>query len=729
MGIALTDDHRELADVARAFLTSQKARWAARSLLDAPDESRPPFWHDLVELGWLGLHIDEEYGGSGYGLPELVVVIDELGRAVAPGPFVPTVIASAVIAKDGTADQKARLLPGLIDGTVTAGIGLDSQVQVKDGPKNGIASGEAGIVLGAGLAELLLIAAGDDVLVLERDRAGVSVEVPDNLDPTRRSGRVRLDSVSVTADDTLPGARESALARARTLLAAEAVGGAADCIDAAVDYAKVRQQFGRTIATFQAVKHHCANMLVAAESAIAAVWDASRAAAEDSSEDEAQFRLIAAAAAALAFPAYARNAELNIQVHGGIGFTWEHDAHLHLRRALVTAALLGGDAPARDVFDRTAAGAVRANSLDLPPEAEELRTRIRADAAQIAALDKNAQRDKLIATGYVMPHWPKPWGRAADAVEQLVTEEEFRAAGIRRPQYSITAWVILTLIQHGTPWQIERFVEKALRHEEVWCQLFSEPDAGSDAASVKTRATRVEGGWKINGQKVWTSEAQQARRGLATVRTDPDAPKHLGITTVIIDMKAPEVEVRPLRQITGSSEFNEVFFNDVFVPDEDVVGTPNSGWTVARATLGNERVSIGGAGSSYGGLTGRLVELTQQRGDRLAGAEVRIGTFLAEEHALRLLNLRRAVRSIEGAGPGPEGNVTKLKLAEHMIEGAAIFAGLLGPEVALTDGPGALVGRMIMSARSMAIAGGTSEVTRNQIAERILGMPRDPLIK
>ena len=729
MGIALTDDHRELADVARAFLTSQKARWAARSLLDAPDESRPPFWHDLVELGWLGLHIDEEYGGSGYGLPELVVVIDELGRAVAPGPFVPTVIASAVIAKDGTADQRARLLPGLIDGTVTAGIGLDSQVQVKDGPKNGIASGEAGIVLGAGLAELLLIAAGDDVLVLERDRAGVSVEVPDNLDPTRRSGRVRLDSVSVTADDTLPGARESALARARTLLAAEAVGGAADCVDSAVEYAKVRQQFGRTIATFQAVKHHCANMLVAAESAIAAVWDASRAAAEDSSEDEAQFRLIAAAAAALAFPAYARNAELYIQVHGGIGFTWEHDAHLHLRRALVTAALLGGDAPARDVFDRTAAGAVRANSLDLPPEAEELRTRVRADAAEIAALDNNAQRDTLIATGYVMPHWPKPWGRAADAVEQLVTEEEFRAAGIRRPQYSITAWVILTLIQHGTPWQIERFVEKALRHEEVWCQLFSEPDAGSDAASVKTRATRVEGGWKINGQKVWTSEAQQARRGLATVRTDPDAPKHLGITTVIIDMKAPEVEVRPLRQITGSSEFNEVFFNDVFVPDEDVVGTPNSGWTVARATLGNERVSIGGAGSSYGGLTARLVELTQQRPDRLAGAEVRIGTFLAEEHALRLLNLRRAVRSIEGAGPGPEGNVTKLKLAEHMIEGAAIFAGLLGPEVALTDGPGALVGRMIMSARSMAIAGGTSEVTRNQIAERILGMPRDPLIK
>lgn len=720
MGIALTDDHRELAEVARGFLTSQKARWAARSLLDATDEPRPGFWPNLVELGWLGLHIDEEYGGSGFGLPELVVVVEELGRAVAPGPFVPTVIASAVIAKNGTAEQKSRLLPDLIDGTVTAGIGLDSRVRLGDG----VADGEAGILLGAGLAGLLLIAAGDDVLVLERDRDGVSVDVPDNFDPTRRSGRVRLDNVRVSDADVLAGARPSALARARTLLAAEAVGGASDCVDAAVAYAKVRQQFGRTIATFQAVKHHCANMLVGAESGIAAVWDAARAAGED----EDQFHLIAAVAAALAFPAYVRNAELNIQVHGGIGFTWEHDAHLHLRRAVVTAALFGGDAPAADVFERTAAGTVRDNSLDLPPEAEELRTKIRADAAAIAALDKDAQLDKLIETGYVMPHWPKPWGRAADAVEQLVIEEEFRAAGIKRPDYGITGWVILTLIQHGTPWQIERFVEKALRKDEIWCQLFSEPDAGSDAASIKTRATRVEGGWKINGQKVWTSGAHYCARGLATVRTDPDAPKHAGITTVIVDMKAPEVEVRPLRQITGGSDFNEVFFNDLFVPDEDVVGTPNSGWTVARATLGNERVSIGGSGSFYEGLADQLVQLAQQRPDRLAGGKIRVGSYLAEETALRLLNLRRAARSVEGTGPGPEGNVTKLKLAEHMVEGAAIMAALPGPEVALTDGPGALSGRLMMGARGMAIAGGTSEVTRNQIAERILGMPRDPLI-
>jgi 3-oxochol-4-en-24-oyl-CoA dehydrogenase len=721
MGIALTDDHRELGEVARSFLTAQKARAAARELLDAPDEVRPLFWGDLAALGWLGLHISEEYGGSGYGLPELVVVTEELGRAVAPGPFVPTVVASAVIDRDGTAEQKARLLPGLIDGSVTAGVGLGGDLTVA----GGVARGQAGVVLGAGLADLLLLVAGDDVLLIEAGRTGVSVDVPANLDLTRRSGRVVLDGVAVTADDVLPGAAASALARARTLFAAESVGGAGDCVESAVEYAKVRQQFGRTIATFQAIKHHCANMLVAAESAVAVVWDAARA----SAEDEAQFRLIAAAAAALAFPAYTRNAELNIQVHGGIGYTWEHDAHLHLRRALTLRAVLGGDPPAADVFDATAAGVTRPNSLDLPPEAEKLRVQIRADAAEIAALDSDEQRDRLIATGYVMPHWPKPWGRAADAVEQLVIDEEFAAAGIKRPDYSITGWVILTLVQHGTPSQIERFVDKALRKEEIWCQLFSEPEAGSDAAGIKARAVRVDGGWKVNGQKVWTSGAHYCRRGLATVRTDPDVPKHAGITTVIIDMKAPGVEVRPLRMINGGSEFNEVFFNDVFIPDEDVVGEPNTGWTVARATLGNERVSIGG-GSGVGDIPAEmLVTLVRERGDRLAGSKIRAGNLLADGHALRLLNLRRAVRSIEGAGPGPEGNITKLKLAENMGERAAILAALYGPDAALMDGPAAIAAGLTFGARGMSIAGGTSEVTRNQIAERILGMPRDPLIK
>ena len=719
MAIALTDDHRELGKVAEDFLAAQKARAAARDLLEAPAEERPPFWTGIAELGWLGLHIDEAHGGSGFGLPELVVVIEALGSAVAPGPFVPTVVTSAVLARHGSDDQKSRLLSGLTDGSTAAGVGFGGSVTVS----GATATGDAGVVLGAGLADLLLIAAGDDVLLVDRTADGVTVEIPTNLDLARRSGRVRLDGAQV---DVLPGAAADALAHARTLFAAEAAGGAADCLRTAVEYAKVREQFGRTIATFQAIKHHCANMAVAAESATALVWDAARAADDD---DPAQFRLMAAAAAASAFPAYLRNAELNIQVHGGIGFTWEHDAHLHLRRAMTLRALLGGDGPAADLFELSAAGVTRLNSLELPASAEELRAGVRADVAEIAALDGQAQLDRLISTGYVQPHWPKPFGLAAGAIEQVVIDQEFRSARVKRPDYGITGWVVLTLVQHGTPSQIERFVDKALRKDEVWCQLFSEPGAGSDAAAIKTRAVRVDGGWKINGQKVWTSGAHYAQRGLATVRTDFDAAKHAGITTVIIDMNAPGVEVRPLRMIMGGSEFNEVFFNDVFVPDEDVVGEPNSGWTVARATLGNERVSIGGGSGVAGVDPAALVALAGEHADRLAGAKIRVGNFLADDHAIRLLNLRSAVRSIEGAGPGPEGNITKLKLAEHMGESAAIMCLLNGQDAALVDGPSALPVMMAMGARAMAIAGGTSEVTRNQIAERILGMPRDPLIK
>jgi hypothetical protein len=197
---------------------------------------------------------------------------------------------------------------------------------------------------------------------------------------------------------------------------------------------------------------------------------------------------------------------------------------------------------------------------------------------------------------------------------------------------------------------------------------------------------------------------------------------------MVIDMRAPGVQVRPLRQITGNSHFNEVFFTDVFVPDDDVVGTPNDGWTVARSTLGNERVSIGGG---TGGIFPPMDLLAlRKRGEaRVPGAAARIGAILAKEHTLKVLNLRRAQRAVVGAGPGPEGNVTKLVLAEEGHERARLQADLLGASTTFLDGEDALAGYTQLGTRAMSIAGGTSEITRNQIAERILGLPRDPLIR
>ena len=727
MPIAITADHRALADTAADFLARHGSLAAGRALLEGADETRPAFWDDLCQLGWPGLHVPEEHGGSGFGLPELLVVVEELGAALTPGPFVPTVVASAVLAGVLPDETASRLLPGLAEGTRTGAFALAGEVTVA----GGAASGSAGVVLGGGLADVLLVALGDDVAVVELtsdDGArvdGVSVEDPANLDPTRHSVRIALDGVPAAV---LPGAAALLVDLARVVLAAEATGLARACTLMAAEYAKERQQFGRPIAMFQGVKHHCANMAVAAELSTAAVWDASRLCGPGA---DPQARAYAAAiAATLAIPAADLCANLNIQVHGGIGFTWEHDAHLYLRRATAMAAILPGEAAATATTDLARDGATLTRSVDLPPEAEAFRDEVRAFAAGIKDLDADAQRDALIETGYVMPHWPAPFGRDAGAVEQLVIEQELTAAAITRPAYGITGWVILTIIQHATDDQIQRWVPQTLRQEVIWCQLFSEPDAGSDAAGVKTKATRVDGGWLVNGQKVWTSGAHLSRYGFATVRTNPDVPKHEGITIMVIDMEDDGVTVRPLKMPTGNSEFNEVFFDDVFVPDDDVVGPIDGGWTVARATLGNESVSIGGG---QGGMmmpgTGFLPGYDAHP-ERLAGGSVRIGRYLAQYEAIAALNLRSAHRAVEGGGePGPEGAITKLMLSEIGHEAAAMLSELAGPEAAFLEGEGAMSGMLVLLHRAMSIAGGTSEIKRNQIGERILGLPRDPLIK
>ena len=511
---------------------------------------------------------------------------------------------------------------------------------------------------------------------------------------------------------------------ARLILAAEAIGIARETTEQAAQYAKVRKQFGRPIATFQAVKHHCANMLVAVEVATAAVWDAARAAAGD------QFSYTAAIAAALAVPAAVSNAQLNIQVHGGIGFTWEHDAHLYLRRAAAIAAVIDAEAAAADVTGLVRRGVRRAAAIDLPPEAEPIRAAVRQEVGRLRDLDEDARPRALIESGLLVPHWPRPWGRDAGAVEQLVIEQEFAAAGLKRPSYGITGWVILTLIQHGSPDQVTRWVPAGAQPGRDLVPAVQRARGRLGRGRDQDPGSRTDGGWLVNGQKVWTSGAHQARYGFATVRTNPDAPKHNGITTMVIDMQAPGVSVRPLKMPTGHSDFNEVFFDDVFVPDDDVVGPVDGGWTVARATLGNESVSIGGgAGSPLSLPPDALIGPLDAHPGRLAGGEVRVGRHLANVQAMTALNLRAAHRAVAGGGPGPEGNVTKLLLSENGHEAAAILAALAGPDLAFLEGPGAMAGLLVLLNRSMSIAGGTSEIKRNQIAERILGLPRDPLIR
>jgi 3-oxochol-4-en-24-oyl-CoA dehydrogenase len=287
--------------------------------------------------------------------------------------------------------------------------------------------------------------------------------------------------------------------------------------------------------------------------------------------------------------------------------------------------------------------------------------------------------------------------------------------------------VIQTIAQHGAPEQLDRWVRPTLLGEIEWCQLFSEPGAGSDAAAISTRGVRVDGGWRVTGQKVWTTRAHESDWGFATVRTDASGAKHAGITMMAVDLRAPGVDVRPLRELTGDALFNEVFFDDVFVPDTDVVGEVGQGWRVARATLGNERVSIGG------GAAGRLPIRAQDLLPLAAAsadphvAEREVGALITDELAMRLLLLRQAARAVGGTEPGPEGNLSKLFASEHAQRLTGLGVRLAG--AAAVTGANELIMRSYLWARCLTIAGGTSEIARNQVAERLLGLPRDPLIR
>ncbi len=539
--LAITEEHIDLADSAFGQLNRVNSRAAARATLEQGSSHPPEIWSAAADLGWTGLAISEEHGGSGFSLGELAVVLEAQGHELCPGPFLPSVAAAVVIDRCASDSVRAELLPGLADGTTVAALAVSGSIIVGT---DLVVTGESPAVLGAPDADLLVLVAGDDAVIVDAKADGVTVTALQSLDTTRSIGSVALRGVTVAEDRVLRSAARKARTVFRILASAEAVGVSWASLQMAVEYAKVREQFGRTIGTFQAVKHHAANMLVNAEETTAATWDAARA----DDLDSAWFP--AAVAASHAIRTQIFNAQNNIQLHGGIGFTWEHDAHLYLRRARTLAALMAESAdPLLDVVEGQRSGQAHGASFTLPAEAEKYREQAREAVANLRGLPADQQRDFLVDSGYLVPHWPKPWGRAADVLEQLVIEEEF--SDVERPDMGITGWVTLTIAQAGTDDQRERWVEPVLRGKVMWCQLFSEPGAGSDAAAVRTSAKKVDGGWRVTGQKVWTTLAHLCQWGLATVRTDPDAPKHAGVTMMAIDMKAPGVTVNPLEGLTG----------------------------------------------------------------------------------------------------------------------------------------------------------------------------------
>lgn len=726
LGLGLSDEHLALADSVRAFTERTIVREQVRARLDSgTPEERPPFWSALMGQDLLRLAVPEEQGGHGGGLLGLAVALEALGRCVAPGPFVPT---AAVVAVLAAADSKAgiELLPGLLDGPRTGAIALGRPLHAEREGSGYRLSGTLDAVVGGGSADVLVLpaAVGDVVRWVALDRQDVTVTAQDGIDLLRGAARVETREVVLDADrvlDTLDERRVRSIAT--VVFGAEAVGVMSWCVSTAAEYAKTRVQFGRPIGRFQAVKHKCAHMGIDLEKARAVVWDA--ASALDKGHATADFA--AEVAAALVPDAAVRAGQDCIQVHGGIGFTWEHDAHLYYRRALAIRGVLGTREERVDrVAEQALAGVVRRSELELPAEAEQIRAAVRAELTPIAAIDD--EDEQLIALGdggWVQPHLPKPYGRGAGPLEQIVIAQEIKAAGIAMPQLLMGGWAVQAVVAHGTDRQKRDLAVPTLRGDLVWCQLFSEPGAGSDLASLSTRATKVDGGWKITGQKIWTTVAQFADWAMLIARTDPSAPKHEGITYFVLDMSTPGITVRPLREMTGSALFNEVFLDDVFVPDENVVGAVNDGWHVARTTLAGERVALSQKLEAYA-TDDDLFAFVRGR-DLGPVARYRFGELVVESQAIDLIGARLVLKQLSGADVSTTASVGKLLgmgLGQSISEFVVAELGPAGV-VAVPGEPSDKAMEQLIAGRATTIYGGTTEVQLNVIAERMLGLPRD----
>lgn len=722
MSIGVTDEHEQLMASVRSWV-ERHAGGAARRAIEEHSERIPDWWPELRRQDWIGLPIHNRYGGSGYSLVELAIVLEELGRACLPGPFLPTALAAVLLQAGGGC---GALLTQLVQGTLVATVDLHpEQLHGVRGGDGWTVSGRTGPVMCGGVADLLvapfLLPEGTAWVVLPRSAA--RVEAVPSTDATRRLARWSLESHPVQPDDLLAGLNSAQVAAyASALFSAEAAGVATWCLETAVDYAKVRRQFGRPIGQFQAVKHRAADMLASVELARAVAWDAARAAAEGTD----QMAVAAQVAAAVAPEAAYRCARQCIQIHGAIGFTWAHDAHIYLKRALVSFQIFGGRQARSDVAAATVAGWRREAVLELPPDTEAHREPARRFFRSIAHLDSGEQRRRMADSGYLMPQLPRPWGCDADAAHQLVIDEERERAGVALPFLANAAFVIPTLIRFGTVGQQE-LIGPSLRGELNWCQLFSEPEAGSDLASLRTKAVRVPGGWSISGQKVWTTRAHLSQYGICLARTDPDAERHRGITYFLVDMGSEGVDVRPLAELDGNHHFNEVFLSDVFVPDEMVVGEVNDGWRVANATLGFERVAMGGR-ITLGDLAEKLAALIGGR--RALRNDQRVlehaGELIAIDHAASLMRMRSTLRAVLGASPGPEASLLKVVVNENQQRLAEYGLELLGEEGACREGQASEWLSAFFYSRLLTIAGGTSEIQRNVIARRLLGLPRDP---
>ncbi|MBU9767289.1 acyl-CoA dehydrogenase [Mycobacterium sp. TNTM28] len=737
VSIALTPEQQQLETAVARFAARHAPVDATREQLEAlAAGTLPPWWADLVDNGFHAVHLPESVGGQDGGLADMACVLEAAGAALLSGPLLTTAVAGAVAASLPGCPAADTLLKEIAAGTPAVVVAAEhAQLRGCRDEHGWRLTGTSGLTPGLCSAQRLVVPFADETgarLWVVLDAATVEVESRRGTDLTTDLGILRLHDHAVPGAATLTGLdadRVSATTVAFT--AATAAGITQWCVDAVTEHLCTREQFGKPIGTFQALQHKAAMLLVNSALATAAAWDAVRAL---SAPDPDQHRLTACSAAVMAVMPVPGLVLEALTMLGAIGFTWEHDLHLYWRRATSLAASVGPVARWTRALGELSSSATRDVTVDLGVSDADFRARV-ADVLDqaLTVSDKGfgrqgdypefsvgARRELLADAGLIAPHWPAPWGCDATVRQQLIVDEEFGKRDLVRPSVGIAEWILPSLIAAGSAELQQRFIPATLRGDLAWCQLFSEPGAGSDLAALSTRAVRIEGGWRINGHKIWTSLAHRADFGALLARTDPDAPKHRGIGYFILDMRSPGVESRQITQSSGRAEFNEVFLTDVFVPDDALLGEPGAGWQLAINTMAHERVAISG----YVNIDrmGALRELVRTSPDPDPVLHA-IGEIDAYTNALKALGVRETLRLLDGQAPGPASSIAKVATNVMLRRAAELTLGLTGPLALESDSRPPVVAPYLDLPAEL-IGGGTTEIQLNIIAQMILGLPR-----
>lgn len=773
MNYEITEEQHALCEGVSQFLQD---RSAPRDSYDGGSPVDRQVWAGLASMGLIGLSGPDDLGGGGGSLIDEALVAEQLGYHTAAVPAVTVAVLSHVLSGIGGTTAKG-IFNDLASGerlslaAVSASRGLELSFNAAEVDGVWLLSGESDDLIEASGAESLVVRActgdGPAWFLVDCHTAGATVSDQKSLDQSQRLGMLRAVRAKASRLGNVDVENaEAALRRGLVVLAAQATGCAARALNLAVAHAKQRHQFGQPIGQFQAVKHTLANMLIDVENARSATYNAAWAIDSGRKDRWQAVRM----AKSVATENAVRVVDHAIQVHGGIGFTWEYDLHLLLRRAKTMQAVLGSpdehfDRLGHDLFDERALhrdgringtdSAALAAVIDsagdraflnefsswlddnLPEGWGQPGFALPRDAAERRAFLLGLQR-RLAEGRWVGIHWPTEFGgRDATLAQQVAYHAELVRRGIPPfPGHRGITIVAPTLIRHGTPEQQRRFIDRIRIGEDLWAGGFSEPAAGSDLAGLRTRGA-IEGDTvRVNGQKIWTSSAQWCNWIYTLVRTNADAPKHEGISVVLIPLDTPGVSVRPIRQITGSAEFNEVFFDDVVVPVDNIVGPVDAGWTVNRTTLSHEHFTLFiGAQARYARTVDTLIDGVIERGDRETDADrMRVRNELARHWVtsqLLLVNgLRNVARVQAGGEPGAEGSIMKVYGQESEKALYELALDILGPRGVLDRGAENAPDRGkwlygYLGSRAATIGGGTSEIHRNKIGENVLGLPRD----